>query len=129
MILYKKLNAAYDLWSQYPIDINLETLLTYTRQLVEYRYKKIDQAYEDIAQITTIRVWRALTGDLKPHDATVGDFSQYVVLQAVSSRKNFYKYDRLVPLEDEILEKLQYNQGFKHDTPQDPLTFEKGVEK
>jgi DNA-directed RNA polymerase specialized sigma24 family protein len=126
-MLYKDLNEAYTRWST--THEGLEELLVLVRRLVMSRYYKVDRAAEDIAQIVTIRVWRSLLGDLKPHDPSTGDFSKYVTMQAVCERKKFYRSDRLVLVDEPYLEQLQHNAQLKEIQAQDPIAFEQAVEK
>jgi DNA-directed RNA polymerase specialized sigma24 family protein len=124
-MLYKDLNEAYTRWST--THEGLDDLLVLVRKMIMVRYYKVDQAAEDIAQIATIRIWRTLLGDLTPHKE--GDFATWVTINAISARKNFYKYDRMVFVDEHYLEQLQHNAQVKDEQGQDPIAFEQPVEK
>lgn len=131
MKIYKKLNAAYKLWKSFPNDIHMNNLITFVRESVVIRYAKTEQDYDDLAQLTSIRVWRALIGDLAPYNEQRGDFAVYVAQQAISVRKDFHKRDRLVPVSENLLEEMQLdgilNKGISKWKGQDPVEFEQGT--
>ena len=126
---YKDLNRAYRIWQKYPTPAAMERLMDRVIKFVIIRYRRTDSAYKDIAQESALAVWRTLLGDLKRYDPARGEFAAHVVGIAISQRKMFYRSDRLLLVESDIMEKLQHNRGLRYNNPQDPLSFELPVEK
>jgi hypothetical protein len=123
-MLYKDLNEAYTRWST--THAGMDELLDLVRKSVTYRFQRIERNIDDIAQLVVIRMWRALMGDLEPYDPARGEFAKHVATMARSVRKDFYKNDRFLLLEEEVLEKVQLDLYLTEKEGQDPLAFERG---
>jgi hypothetical protein len=133
-MIYQSLNK---LWQVYNLTRTKEAesdLLQLVTRFVKFRYRRVENAFDDIAQNTMLRVWRTLptyTGNdpLTQHDPSQGDFAQWVTIKAIEERKMFHRGSKYINVDTDILEKLQHNRGLRYENPQDPLSFEVPVEK
>jgi DNA-directed RNA polymerase specialized sigma24 family protein len=104
------LNDLYTAWFYDPTPERLGDLLEGVRRAVVY-YLPTHQAADDISQLTQLKVWRSLPGysgtdPLKTYDPSRGKFAPFVASTMRSTRLNYGKYDRHIPLEDTRLEKV-----------------------
>ena len=127
-MVYKGVNASWKAYESDKCDNNLTKLLESVRKQVCVRLRRQDEAFEDIAQNVVIKVWQAVI--LGVYDPERGDLAAFVTTVARTERIDYHKYDRLVPVSENLLEEMQLdgvlNKGFKSYKGQDPVAFETG---
>ena len=115
-----KINDLYDLWELNKSPEDLDRLLSEVRARIVKRFGKDDgrEATEDIAQIALLRIWTALPGtggSVQEFDKNRGDFAAYCATVAQSVKIDYYKFDRLVFVEDDTLQYMVDGKYFKED--------------
>jgi DNA-directed RNA polymerase specialized sigma24 family protein len=108
MTTFPDLDQLYDAYAADKAPDRLDALLAGIRSTVVGRYqKRHNRDCEDIAQQVVIRLWRVLEGSgLRPFDRARGKFNPYVSTVARTTAIDFFKYNRLVPTEDSVLERM-----------------------
>jgi DNA-directed RNA polymerase specialized sigma24 family protein len=108
---FPNLDQLYDAYAEDKAPDRLDALLMGVRSTVVHRFRKrYSNDSQDIAQAVVIRLWRMLEGSgLKRYDPCRGKFNPYVSTMARTMAIDHFKYNRLIPTEDSVLERMLAN--------------------
>jgi DNA-directed RNA polymerase specialized sigma24 family protein len=104
------LQELYDAWAADPTPFRLGDLLAAVTVTVSYRYRARYNDADDVAQAVALKVWRSLPGyeganPVRPFDPAKR-FNPFVSCMARTTVIDQHKYNRLIPTDDEELERL-----------------------
>jgi DNA-directed RNA polymerase specialized sigma24 family protein len=103
-----KINILYKLWESDPGATTMDALLLEVRKRAAQRFAPtMGNEAEDVAQNTVLFVWRSLVDPkIRKFDKDRADFAAYCATVALTQKKKYHRYNRLVCVEDAELFRL-----------------------